>query len=98
VSEHRDPALVPELLVSDLYHSLDFWCGLCGFAVRYMRPVDRFAYVELGSAHLMLEQLGVGRNWVTAPLQPPLGRGINFQITVSTIAPIPHRDGLDAGG
>jgi hypothetical protein len=36
----------------------------------------------------MLEQLGVGRNWVTGPLNAPLGRGINFQITVPTIAPI----------
>lgn len=86
--EHCNLALVPELLVSDLDRSLDFWCGLCGFTVRYMRPVERFAYIELGSAHLMLEQLGVGRNWVTAPLEAPLGRGINFQITVPRIASI----------
>ena len=88
VSEHPGPALVPELLVVDLDQSLHFWCGLCGFAVRYTRPAERFAYIELGSAHVMLEQLGVGRNWVTGPLNTPLGRGINFQITVPTIAPI----------
>lgn len=52
------------------------------------RPAERFAYIELGPAHLMLEQLGVGRNWITAPLEPPLGRGINLQITVQTIAPV----------
>ncbi|MGO9154409.1 hypothetical protein [Mycobacterium sp.] len=39
--------MIPELLVSDLDRSLDFWCGLCGFAVRYMRLVERFCYVEL---------------------------------------------------
>jgi hypothetical protein len=30
----------------------------------------------------MLEQVGVGRNWVTSELEAPLGRGINFQISV----------------
>lgn len=36
----------------------------------------------------MLEQLGVGRNWITAALEPPLGRGINLQIGVPSLAPI----------
>lgn len=36
----------------------------------------------------MLEQQGVGRNWVTGPLERPLGRGINFQISVPELAPI----------
>lgn len=48
----------------------------------YSRPEERFAYIALGTAHVMLEQVGVGRNWVTAALEAPLGRGINFQITV----------------
>lgn len=77
-----EPALVPELLVADLDRSLAFWCDLCGFEVSYSRPEERFAYIVLGSAHLMLEQAGVGRNWVTGPLERPLGRGVNFQITV----------------
>lgn len=78
----RAPGLVPELLVSDIDRSLEFWCSLCGFEVRYARPEERFAYIRLGSAHLMLEQVGIGRNWITGPLEPPLGRGINFQIIV----------------
>jgi len=82
MTDDIDPALVPELLVADVDRSIDFWCGLCGFAVSYSRPDERFAYVTLGSAHLMLEQVGVGRNWITGPLQSPLGRGINLQITV----------------
>lgn len=36
----------------------------------------------------MLEQQGIGRNWVTAPLEPPLGRGINLQISVPNLDPI----------
>ncbi|MDZ7910257.1 MAG: VOC family protein [Rhodococcus sp. (in: high G+C Gram-positive bacteria)] len=83
-----DPALVPELLVSDTLKSIRFWCGLCGFQIEYQRPEEGFAYVSLGSAHIMLEQRGVGRNWVTGPLEPPLGRGINFQISVRSLDPI----------
>lgn len=78
----REPNLVPELLVTDVDRSIEFWCAICGFEVRYTRPEERFAYIVLGSAHVMLEEVGVGRNWITGPLEPPLGRGINFQITV----------------
>ena len=35
-----------------------------------------------------LEQIGVGRNWITGALEAPLGRGINFQITVPDTAPL----------
>ncbi|HZX08879.1 VOC family protein [Kribbella sp.] len=81
-----DPALVPELLVESVAASTEFWCGVCGFEVRYERPEEGFAYVVLGGAHVMLEQAGVGRNWVTGPLERPLGRGINLQIAVPSIA------------
>jgi catechol 2,3-dioxygenase-like lactoylglutathione lyase family enzyme len=79
---------VPELLVADVAVSLQFWCGLCGFAVLYERPDEGFAYITHNSAHLMLEEAGIGRNWITGPLEAPLGRGINFQISVDTIAPV----------
>ncbi len=77
-----DPALVPELLVTDLDRSLRFWRDVCGFRVRYSRPEEGFAYCVLGDAHLMLDQLGVGRDWVTGPLEPPFGRGCNLQVRV----------------
>ncbi|WP_232667768.1 bleomycin resistance protein [Pseudonocardia sp. TRM90224] len=82
----RLPALVPELLVESLDASLAFWRDLCGFDIRYSRPEEGFAYLELGTAHVMLEETGRGRNWVTAHLQRPLGRGINFQIAVASVA------------
>lgn len=83
-----EPSLVPELLVSDVSQSIEFWCGLCGFEIDYERPNERFAYITLESAHIMLEQQGIGRNWITAPMERPLGRGINLQITVPSIEPI----------
>lgn len=81
-AEEFDPPLVPELLVSNVSQSIEFWCGLCGFEIAHERPDEGFAYITLGSAHIMLEQQVVGRNWTTGPIERPFGRGINFQIGV----------------
>jgi catechol 2,3-dioxygenase-like lactoylglutathione lyase family enzyme len=80
--------LVPELLVSDVQASLRFWCGLCGFRVAYDRMEEGFAYLDRDGAQVMLEERGHGRNWLTASLDPPLGRGLNLQIAVASIRPI----------
>ena len=83
-----EPGLVPELAVTDLAASQRFWCDLLGFRVRYARPDEGFAYLVLGGAHLMLDQAGLGRTWVTGALQAPLGRGINFQLAVPSVEPV----------
>ena len=86
--------LVPELLVTDLRASLGFWCDLCGFAVVYTRPEEGFAYLHRGRAQVMLEAATApGRHWITGPLDRPLGRGINLQVEVASLAPL-----LDALG
>ena len=85
------PSLVPELLITDLATSLEFWVGLCGFEVRYGRAEEGFAYVQLGSAHVMLDQIGVGRDWVSDTLERPLGRGVNFEITIPSITTLVDR-------
>jgi len=90
------PDLVPELLIDALASSLSFWVGLCGFEVLYDRPSEGFAYLHSGTAHLMLEQIGDGRNWIPGSLERPLGRGINFQVMLPAIAPVLDR--LTAAG
>jgi catechol 2,3-dioxygenase-like lactoylglutathione lyase family enzyme len=85
------PALVPELSVTRLAASRKFYCDILGFAVRYERREDGFAYLALGTAEIMLDELGRGRDWTTAPLEAPFGRGINFQIEVGAIAPLVER-------
>lgn len=92
----RPGDLVPELAVRDLAASLGFWCGPCGFAILYERPEEGFACIQRGSARVMLDRLGAGRDWVTAPLDPPFGRGINLEIAVDAVAPI--LDALAAAG
>lgn len=79
-------ALVPELAVTDLQTSLDFYTRLLGFEVVFDRPETRFTYLQLGEAQLMLDQHAEERGWGdTGPLEPPFGRGINLQIEVESL-------------
>lgn len=84
------PALVPELAVSDWRKSRTFYCDLLGFDCRYDRPEEGFAYLALGEAELMIDQIGLGRTFDNghAPTDPPFGRGLNLQIEVDSIAPL----------
>jgi catechol 2,3-dioxygenase-like lactoylglutathione lyase family enzyme len=78
--------LVPELDVADLNRSLAFYVEVVGFDVLFDRPEERFAYLNLAGAHLMLEEAaGPGRRFRTAPLEYPYGRGVNFMIEVPEI-------------
>lgn len=72
--------LVPELTVTNLEGSLVFYIA-AGFSVRYRRTEPHFAYIEMGKAQIMLEQRHAN-GWNVEPLDRPLGRGINFQISV----------------
>lgn len=80
-----EPGLVPELSVTDYEASRHFWCDLVGFSLRYERPEEGFGYLVLGNAHLMLDQINLGRTWETGALEPPLGRGINFEVQVENL-------------
>ena len=84
-------SLTPELSVRDFASSLEFYTRVLGFTVRYQRPEEGFAFLELDAATLMIDQLGLGRDWQTAALEYPLGRGVNFQIMVSELDPLLER-------
>lgn len=84
--------LVPELICADFARSLAFYTELLGFAVRYARPEERFAYLEREGAELMIEQ-SVGRAFLAAPLEQPYGRGVNFQIEVGDVVALYARVG-----
>ena len=74
--------LVPELGVTDVDASLDFYCA-AGFSVRFRRDQPPFACLELGGAQLMLEALHADA-WTVGVLEPPFGRGINLQVEVES--------------
>lgn len=79
----RFNGLIPELSVADIDCSKQFYIDVLGFRLEYERAADRFAFVSLGDAQLMLEQ--VNGNWNTGELQHPFGRGINLQIAVENV-------------
>ena len=90
-------ALVPELQVSDFDESLAFYTEVLGFAVAWSRPEEGFALLEREGASVMLEQAGgPGRRITTGPLEQPFGRGVNFQILVSSVDALAER--LEANG
>lgn len=76
--------LVPELYCSDIERSVSFYVNLLGFVVRFARPEDRFVYLDREGAEMMLEQ-PTNRILVSAELEHPYGRGVNFQIEVGDV-------------
>ncbi|SDI40713.1 Uncharacterized conserved protein PhnB, glyoxalase superfamily [Pseudomonas flavescens] len=86
-------ALIPELAVSDWHISRSFYCELIGFTLSYARAEEGFAFLRLGDAELMIDQIGLGRTFAVAgaAFDYPLGRGINLQIRVSDVEVILQR-------
>ena len=77
------PKIVPELLCSDFTQALRFYTDVLGFAVRYDRPDERFAYLDLGGAELMIEQtVERSRTFLAAEARYPFGRGVHLQIEI----------------
>lgn len=81
-------ALVPEIAVTDWKASKRFYCEVLGFGCRYERPDEGFAYLNLGEAELMIDQIGAGRTFDDGhlPVAYPFGKGVNLQIRVADVA------------
>ena len=77
--------LVPELSVMDFDKSLTFYTDVLGFEVAFSRPEERFAYLQIGKAQIMLDQFVEGSSWQTGEMSYPLGRGINLEIVTHDI-------------
>jgi len=48
--------LIPELVVSNINISRDFYVNILGFKVEYEREEDKFIFLSLGNIQLMLEE------------------------------------------
>lgn len=73
--------LVPELSVSDLDKSREFYVGILGFRIEYDRPEDFFIYISFHGSGLMLqEDSDEVSAWDILPLDYPRGRGLNLSI------------------
>lgn len=75
--------LIPELTVTNINKSKEFYTKVLGFKIEYERPEDKFTFLSLGEAQLMLEE--INNNWNVGELKYPFGNGINFQIDIDDI-------------
>ena len=82
-------ALIPELSVRDIERSKWFYVEILGFQLEYERTNDKFAFLSLDGAQIMIEE--INGYWNTGLLEYPFGRGINFQIKAVDIQPIVER-------
>ncbi|MAG21700.1 MAG: aldoketomutase [Candidatus Diapherotrites archaeon] len=81
--------LIPELSVSDINKSLEFYTKILGFKVEYERPEKKFAFLSLGEAQIMIDgNSNGGQEFKTGKLEKPFGRGIHFQIELKKIEPV----------
>lgn len=82
--------LTPELSVGNIEASLRFYREVLGFSCLYARPDEGFAMLEREGARIMLDQIGVGRDFDPglSTLPRPWGRGINLQIETQDLRPL----------
>lgn len=82
--------LIPELSVSDIEKSLNFYTNILGFKIEYQREEKKFAMLSFQGSQMMLDQGNDTEDspWFTGKLEYPRGRGIHFQLGVDNIQPL----------
>ena len=79
--------LIPELSVTNLKKSLDFYKA-AGFTINYERPENKFAFISMEEIQFMLQEISDNDKWNTGELKYPFGNGINFQLEVNEASKI----------
>lgn len=85
-----DTSLTPELYCSNIKVSVAFYTETLGFSIQYEREEEGFAMLEREGSRIMLDEIGkpaasVNRSWLSASLEFPFGRGVNFQIKTAAV-------------
>jgi hypothetical protein len=67
------------------------------FRALFEGRAERLAYLKRDGVELMIQEAaGPGRRFRTAPLEPPCGRGVNFQLRVEDVDAV-HARAVEAG-
>lgn len=82
MSEVKFNSLIPELTVSNILKSVEFYKSI-GFKIVYERPETKFCFLELENNQIMLEE--DNDNWSTGELSYPFGRGINISMAIKDV-------------
>ncbi|EJI1427533.1 hypothetical protein NDM58_004622 [Vibrio parahaemolyticus] len=72
--------LIPELLVSNISVSEEFYVEALGFQVAFRR--EGFVFLTFNNSQLMITQLKPD-SWVNGKISAPFGQGINLTFKVS---------------
>ena len=75
--------MIPELSVTNIKISLDFYVKLLGFKIKYEGHDTNFAFLEYEGNQIMLEE--INDRWNTDKLKYPFGRGINLSLEVNDV-------------
>lgn len=76
--------LIPELKVSDINQTKNFYINQLGFTLEYERDEDKFVFLSYNGSQFMFEQIHqIG--WDVGELERPFGRGINFSICAPNV-------------
>jgi len=75
--------LIPELSVSNLNKSLEFYTKILGFKIEYQREESKFAFLSIQGSQIMIQENN--ENWSTGKLEYPFGRGVNLSIDVNDV-------------
>jgi hypothetical protein len=81
--------LIPELSVSNIKQSIQFYQDTLGFTIEYSRPKDKFYFLSSESSQIMIEE--INNTWWTGELEYPFRRGVNFQIEVCDVSALVER-------
>lgn len=76
-------SLIPELVVSDIEKTKEFYVNILNFVVEYERAENKFIFLSLEDNQMMFEQ--DNGYWNVGELEYPYGRGINFEMKVSNV-------------
>ena len=75
--------LIPELSVTNLSESKEFYVHVLGLKIEYERKEDKFMFLSYQGSQIMIEE--INNHWSVGALEKPFGRGINFQIETNEI-------------
>lgn len=77
-------ALIPELSVTNIECTKQFYISILGFKLEYERVNEKFIFLSYGESQFMFEEIH-SDGWNVDILEYPLGRGINFSIVCSDV-------------
>lgn len=77
-------SIIPELTVSNINQTKEFYIFKLGFNLEYERTDDKFFFATYEESQFMFEELH-NDGWNTGALEYPFGRGVNFSICCNNI-------------